>query len=552
MKLIVVESPNKAKTMSAFLPEGFNIIASLGHIMEIPSKGLNVDIENGTFVAVNEIISGKEEIVNTIKSQAEKADEVFIATDCDAEGERIALDIACFIEDKRKIKRAEFHEITKKAVLKAISNPREIDLNKVNSQVARRVLDRLIGYLVSPILWNKVPGGKSAGRVQSVALRLIAEREFEIEAFKAEKFWDVNVALKFGKETVTGVVKTKDKNRFLKEDEAKKAKEIVSKSSPVVSDVEKKKTSRTPQPPFDTGDMQEAASAMLGWPSPKTMEVAQKLFEGGFTTYHRTDSYTISDEALKGCREWIKGKFGDKYLPNQPRTFEQKTKSQEAHECIRPTSLTGEGWSLNDLSEDEKKLLNMIKARFIASQMENMDVEKTNITVSCSDYDVLVEGKSILFDGWSNIWKVDSKEVFLPSIAEGDKPNLVEAKVKLHETRPPERYNDGSLVKKMKKEGVGRPSTWATLVENLVARNYVTKDGKNFVLTQIGREVAVFLIKDFDNFFMDIGFTSKVEEELDRISRGEVNKLDVIKSFYESLDKIVNKEKHQAWAEIFS
>lgn len=551
MKLVIVESPGKINTIKKYLSEDYNVIASVGHIMQIPVKGLNINISDGSFTPLVEIIPGKESVVENIKRQSNYADEVFICTDPDREGHRIFIDVAGFIEDKSKIKRAIFHEITKKAVLNAINNPVEPDINIVHSQVARQVLDRLIGYIVSPMLWDRIPGAKSAGRVQSVALRIVADRELEIESFVVDKFWDIPVSFDIDGKKVLGIVKTKDKNRFSQKDIAEKAKSCIGEIAEV-KDVDKKSTKRAPPSPFDTADMQKSASTMFNWASDKTMEIAQSLYEKGACTYHRTDSYAVSEDAAKMCAEWIKEKFGEKYAPEVVTGFKSKGIAQEAHECIRPTSLSGEGWIANEFTEDEKKLLNMIKARFIASQMENMEVEKTTIIADSGGLEILIEGKSVLFDGWNKVWKSDNKEVFLPKIDVGNKLKIIEVKVKQHETRPPERYNNGTLVEKMKKEGVGRPSTWATAVKSIVEREYVVVDGKNFVLTELGRKAYSFLMSQFDQFFMDIKFTAKVEEELDKIAQGEIDKTSVIKNFYQSLDKYVHKERYDVYSSVFN
>ena len=554
MKLIIVESPTKAKTIRKFVPDGFNVMASAGHIMEIPHKGLNINIEDGSFTPNTEVISGKENIVEEIKEKSNIADEVFIATDCDREGEKISIDIANFIEDKSKIRRSVFHEITKKAILKAIENPRMIDLNMVNSQVARQVIDRLIGYLVSPMLWDRVPGGKSAGRVQSVALRIIAEREAIIKAFVADKFWDIPVKLKFGEDVVNGIVITSSKNRFSDKEKANAAKNEVQDSPLTVQSVDKKTVSKSPNPPFDTASLQTSASTVFSWSVKQTMDVAQSLFEKGCTSYHRTDSFDVNEEAQKSCLEWIEKKFGKEYLPSKPNIYKKKTLSQEAHECIRPTSLSGEGFvenSSSDMTSDEKILLDLIKARFISSQMKDSEQAKTTIIVSAGNQKVLVEGNNVVFDGWNKAWKVKNDDIFLPKIKKDDCPAVSAISIKQHETRPPERFNEGSLVKRLEKEGVGRPSTYANMIESLSNRGYVTKDGKNFVLTDIGKSVFEFLMKEFESFFLDIGFTAKVEEDLDKISDGKEKRIDVIKKFYEDLEKIVYKEKFQALNELF-
>jgi DNA topoisomerase-1 len=555
MKLIIVESPTKAKSISKYLPEGFEILATMGHIFEIPSQGMNVDIEGGTFEPHVVVMPSKQNVAEKITSLSRIAEEVFVCSDPDREGERISFDIASLVEDKSKIKRAVFHEITKKSLNDAIKNSRDVDMNMVNSQIARQVLDRIIGYTVSPLMWNRVEGGKSAGRVQSVALRLVADREFEIEAFQSDKFWDMPVIFKVGEEKVAGIVKTKEKdNRINDVEKANKAKEAMLKSKAIVKSVSNKPTRRSPQSPYDTAGLQKGASTALKWGADKIMEVAQKLFELGKITYHRTDSYFVSDEAQASCREFIKGKFGEAYLPSEKRVYLKKTNSQEAHECIRPTTLISSEWADNSatLTEDEKKLLNLITARFVASQMADVVQAKTTIEVILDPCVVIIEGKKLQFDGWTKVLPSGSKDVLLPDINEGDILNVSEIIVREHETRPPERFNSGSLVEKMEKEGIGRPSTWANIIKNITDKNYIVKiDEKNYALTDIGRGVYKFLMEQFSECFMDIKYTSIVEEELDKISDGTANRHDVVEKFYKTLDGIINKDKYQMWAELF-
>jgi len=554
MKLFIVESPGKVKTIQKYLPDEFYVMASVGHIMEIPRNGLNINVDNGSFDIDVHTIQGKEKVVAEIKEKSKLADEIFICTDCDREGERIAFDVACVIEDedKHKIKRAEFYEITKKAVNQAVKNPRNINLNLVNSQVTRQILDRLIGYLVSPMVWDAVPGGKSAGRVQSVALGLIAEREFQIREFVSEKFWDIPVEFKIGEEKVPGIVKTNLKNRFIDKDLALAAKKEILENDCIVSKVLSSKAKKIPYPPFDTASLQKAASSVLNFSGKETMEICQKLYEAGFQTYLRTDSFSVSDDAYNMCKEYISEKFTDKYLPKERRVYAKKTaNSQEAHECIRPTHLGLGEPEENDLTENERKLYDLVKSRFIASQMQDMLSQKVAVDITSGSQIIGLEARTILFDGWSSVWKSDSKESFLPEISEKQILELSNIEVKDHETRPPDRYNDGSLVAKMEKEGVGRPSTWATLVDNLLSRGYVNKEGKNFYLTLIGENIYLFLNKKFSDFFMNVGFTSSIEEKLDKICQGEINKLEILRDFYDLLNKAINKDRDNYLLSVF-
>lgn len=552
MKLVIVESPGKIPTIQKMLGEDYMVVASYGHICEIDPRELNIDINGGTFKPKIRITPGKENVIRSIRSFAESSEEVFLCTDADREGARMAYDIKCIIKDKSKIRRSEFHEITKKAVTHAIENPHEINMDMVNSQFTRQILDRLIGYTVSPMLWKNVRDAKSAGRVQSVALRLVAEREFEIESFIPEVFWDIPVTFKIGGEEVEGIVVTKDqKNRIDDVEMANLAKKVIEESRPIVKTVVSKMMDRSPKPPFDTASLQKQASSTFGWSGKKTMEVAQKVYEAGYCTYHRTDSFVVSDEAYESCKEFIESEYGPNYVPKTRPVYSKKSRSQEAHECIRPTSMSGASWvEGNDLGKDEQALYDMIRSRFIASQMASMKIEKTTVIISCGKCNVVVEGKSVKFDGWSIMSSLQGKEVFLPKIEKGDVLELVNVYVKEHSTRPSDRFNDGTLVAKMEKEGVGRPSTWAVLVDTLLERGYVTKEGKNFKLTYTGRKVYEFLMSKFGTFFMDIGFTAAMEDELENISQGESDRLKVIRDFYSRLDELINAERNEAWARL--
>ena len=554
MKLVIVESPGKIKTITGCLPDGFEVLASVGHITEIPKKGLNIKIDDGTFDPIVRLAPSKSKVVSLIKNRAAQADEIFLCTDSDREGERISFDLAHIIKAPDKIRRASFQEITKKAVRNAIGNPGKIDRCMVESQVARQVLDRLIGYLVSPMLWGRIEGGKSAGRVQSVALRLIAERELEVRGFTSEDYWTIPVMFGVGNEVLEGLVKTKDKdNKILDKVEMFHLLEEVKSSTPIVTVVDKKLKSKGPYPPFDTAGLQKAASAAFGWTGKKTMDIAQKVYELGLISYHRTDSFAVSDDAYVMASRYIKEQFGDEYLPKERKLYKKKSKSQEAHECIRPTHLGEKGFfDPASLSEDQRKLYDLVVAGFVASQMEDMRYEKTVIIVQCGEVEVIVEGAIQKFDGWTRVWKVKSEDTFLPPVNKGDELKIQEVKSKEHKTKPPSRYNDRSLVSKMEKEGVGRPSTWASLVENLIKRRYIIRNGKNFELTSVGEHVFEFLMERFSGFFMDIKFTSEVEDQLDEISQGNLTRTDVVKKFYDELSKLVYKDRDRMLAGIFS
>jgi len=528
----------------------------MGHITEIPKKGLNVQFdESGGFSAKYRIHPGKTDAVRLIQKCASEAEEIFLCTDLDREGERIAYDLAQAISQPAKIRRATFHEITKSAVLKALKNPRDIDQNLVNSQIARQVLDRLIGYLVSPRVWRNVSGGKSAGRVQSVALRIIAEREFEIGEFEITTFWDAELVFAKGGALFSGcVIKNGKPIRLVQERHTKMLMEHLNKAGGegVVLSVDKQTKSYKPSAPFDTASLQKTASAKFSWTGKKTMTVAQELYELGLITYHRTDSFSISDEAIAACRAHIKDDKGNSYVPESPYVYTKKSRSQEAHECIRPTYMDGTGLlDGSSLTGDQEKMLTMVRDRFIACQMAPAVFQNSVVEIQVNEAVIQVKGRIMEFDGWTCKWQTNSKEAELPLLKKGDRVKISEINLQEHRTKPPDRYNDGTVVAKMEKAGVGRPSTWASLVDTLIKREYIERHGKNFHLTTLGRRVYLYLMSEFEDQFMDIEYTSKVEEELDRISTGEVDKNFVVNEFHQALQDALQRRQNEELAGIF-
>ncbi len=552
--LFIIESPGKIKKIKSILGDGYAVIASYGHIRELPRNGLGIDVENG-FKPEYQISEDKKKVVEQILFMSDKVDDIYLATDMDREGEAIAYSVYECIPDecRKKCKRIIYSEITKKAIQSAIKKGGEIDFKKVDSQIARQILDRLIGFTVSPMMWNRVLGGKSAGRVQSIALRLIAERELEINKFVSNKFWDISVDFNIAGEFVSGMVKTKEKgNKILDEKKVKIACDKMSNATALVKSVSVKDNKRGPYPPFDTASLEKTGSSMFGYSSHDIMEVAQTLYEQGAITYHRTDSFSVSDDAFQMCKEWLINNLGEKYLSSTRRVYEKNNaNAQEAHECIRPTFLNINKDIEDEWSTKEKNIFNLIRSRFIASQMQDVVYGKTDIEVSMPPCIVLITGKVLRFDGWTKIYKTNVKETVIPIVKKGDLLKIKEIIPKEHETRPPDRYNEGSLIEKMEKEGVGRPSTWSSIIKNIIDRGYVLKDKRNFVLTKSGLAVYEFLMGKFESFFMDIKFTSKVERELDKICSGELNRQNVIKEFYETLDSIINKEKYEMWNDLF-
>jgi len=546
MKLLVVESPTKARKIQGFLESGYKVLASLGHIREIPPDGMNIDIQNG-FEPTFQVIKGKGEIVKEIKDEAKKAEVVYLASDPDREGEAIASHIRDILDasSRKKCKRVSYTEITKKAITDAIKNARDIDMNLVSAQKARQVLDRLIGYRASPLLWRTVGKGTSAGRVQSIALKLICERQKEIDEFKPVKYWLVDALLHCtnGDFWARVVVPKQKDNRFLAESDAKKAYDGIKKSTFLLSDIESQEKTIKPNPPFDTTSLTSACSSIFKWGASKTMQVAQNLYQGGRISYIRSDSYSISQEALDAVRKFIGDMAGQRYIPAEPCTYAKKSSAaaQEAHECIRPTHVDDSGDDIED--DDEKKMYNLVRDRFIACQMKPMVVNSVKYTVKASCGETLVaRGQSIVFDGFTKVWRhTKTSNEMLPKAEKGEKLDLKDSKCVANETKPPDRFSDGSLVEKMEADGVGRPATRASILKSLVEKGYVKKDKSAFVPLPIGMRIVEFLAPNFVDFFMDIKFTARLEEELDEIAHGKLKFLDVVTKVYDKLKEEIGK-----------
>lgn len=547
MKLFIVESPGKCGTLRKILGSEYCVEASIGHIRSIPAKGMNIDIENG-FAPKFEVSKGREDVVKKIKKLAAESDEVILATDDDREGEAIAFHLFDVLpkRDQKKCTRITYKEITKAAVTNALKNKRKIDDDMVDAQKARQVLDRLIGYTISPLLWKKVASKTSAGRVQSVALKIVSDRETEIKAFKPTDFWYVDADLKSKKGDFTARVVTKDRdNRYLDqkvlENEYKELESAIYK----VEKVLKKAKSVKPNPPFDTSSLQTTASTLFNWPIKKTAKVAQSLYEKGKVTYIRTDSYSIAPEAVSAARALIKSKVGDTYLPSKANIY-KKTKgaNQEAHECIRPTDCTYTG---DDLGVDDQKLYRLIRERLVACQMKPMIVDTVTYKIKTSSkHSLIAKGQSVSFDGWSKVYRhLSTKNKILPSVVEGESLDLNHLNKIKGATKPPPRYNEGSLVKKMEDEGVGRPSTYPSIMENIRNREYVRGIDKKGTLeaTELGIKVSSYLSDHFDEFIMNVKYTAELEESLDIICNGKATYLDVVKSTYDQMLVTVNKAR---------
>lgn len=553
-KLVIVESPSKAKTIEKYLGKDFRVEASVGHVRDLPksSKGA-VDIQAG-FVPNYVIPPRKKEVVAKLKKDAKKADEIILATDPDREGEAIAWHLiqALGLDDKRakkggggRVSRIVFHEITKDAVQKAMENPRGIDEDLVKAQEARRVLDRLFGYDLSGLIWKKVRYGLSAGRVQSPALRIIMEREREIRAFIPETYFVLTAdsEAKSEKFTLTCSEEPKDKK------EAERIKKVGEKESWKITSVEESQRKRNPYAPFTTSTLQQTASTRLGFSPSRTMRAAQKLYEKGLITYMRTDSNTISKGAQASILKLAEKKYGKEYI--QPRVYKSKSKSaQEAHEAIRITDPSKQKAGNKD---DEKRLYDLIWKRSVSSQMKSAEVVRTKIsanTTTSSDEgeipDFTVNGSRVVFEGWL---KADpgarGEDVEVPKVEEGDDINIAQVDIEEKETTPPPRYSEAGLVKELEKRGIGRPSTYASILKTLQDRKYVDKEGRTLIPTDTGDVVSSFLEEHFDRYVSD-DFTSEMEDELDEIASGEREYEKTLKEFYDPFSKDVKKKEKEA------
>lgn len=537
MKLVIVESPAKAKTIEKYLGKGFTVRASVGHIRDLPKSNKDaVDIEGG-FKPRYQIVKEKAEVIERLHEAAKKADEIILATDPDREGEAIAWHLSEAMKLK-KPKRIVFHEITEHAVQEALAHPRAIDDELVKAQEARRVLDRLFGYDLSGLVWKKVRYGLSAGRVQSPALRILMEREREIRAFVPEKFWALSVDLKTkNKEQFTAICSVEPRD----EKEAKRIYEEAQKKEWSVVSVEESEQRRSPRPPFTTSTLQQVASTRLGFAPSRTMRAAQKLYEAGAITYMRTDSVNLAREAAAQLLHVVETEYGKQYV--QPRVYKTKSKSaQEAHEAIRPTNAHTQNAGHTD---DQKKLYRLIRARSLASQMADAHVLRTKITTNVAGAtipDFAANGSRVIFDGWL---KADpaarGEDVELPKVSPREALTLVEAHTEEKETQPPARYSEAGLVKELEKRGIGRPSTYASIISTLETRGYVEKQGRTLVPTHTGDVVSSFIEEHFGDYISDT-FTAEMENELDEIAEGKREYEKTLKDFYGPFTKAVKSK----------
>lgn len=541
MKLIIVESPTKANTLSKFLGSDYEVDSTRGHIKDLPKSKLSIDIENN-FKPDYQEIEKKKAVIKALKSKAKKASEVYIATDPDREGEAIAEHVRQVISNKDikskvKIQRITFHEITKKAVEEAIAKPSKVNSDLVDAQISRRVLDRLVGYKLSPLLWKKVRRGLSAGRVQSVAVRLIVDRENEIKAFKPEEYWEIyanvtNKPINTNNKFTIQLIKQNIKDKAT----ADKILADLEKAEYKVKDVKKREVKKSPYPPFTTSTMTQAGARLFGWSAKRTMMTAQKLYEEGLITYHRTDSFNLSTDAVNKARIFIAEEYGKPYLPIKPTFWKTHSKSaQEAHEAIRPTNA---GQIIDD------KLYDLIRRRFLASQMNPSLYDETTIDVSAGEYLLRASGQIMIFDGWRKLFPIDSEIVILPEVAKDEELEKEKVWADQKFTLAPPRYNEASLIKTLEKLGIGRPSTYAPIISTIQIRSYVEKIDKAFVPTSIGFAVTEFLVTNFPTE-LDYGFTAEMEEDLDKIADGKIKWETEMKKFWTPFEKrLSNVEKN--------
>ncbi|MFG5126686.1 type I DNA topoisomerase [Campylobacter lari] len=542
--LIIVESPAKAKTIGNFLGKDYEVIASKGHIRDLPKSSFGIKIEDENFKPEYRISNDHSSLVKELKEKAKKAKTIYLATDEDREGEAIAYHIAKAInKDENSLPRIVFHEITKSAIENALNNPRHLDINSVNAQQARRLLDRIVGYKLSPLLNQKIQKGLSAGRVQSAALKIIVDREREIKAFTPLKYFSIDVIFKkdLEAELVEFQNQKIEKLTITNEDRAKLIFENCKNAKFKINNIESKDRKITPPPPFMTSTLQQSASNRLGFNPKKTMMIAQKLYEGvkthqgimGVITYMRTDSLNIAKEALEEVRKLIKDEFGKEYLPAKANIYTTKAKgAQEAHEAIRPTNLSFTPKLANEfLDKDEAKLYTLIYNRFIASQMQAAISQSQNVFVSSNDAIFKISGRKILFDGYYKAYGDMDKDKILPLLNLNDELNIQDIQLNSHFTEPPSRYSEAGLVKKLENLGIGRPSTYAPTISLLSARDYVRIDKKQLIPNEIAFNVIEVLEQNFSDI-VDSDFTFKMEESLDEIAEGKLDWQELLREFY--------------------
>jgi len=552
--LVIVESPAKAKTISKYLGSKYIVKASMGHIRDLPKSQIGVEIENN-FEPKYITIRGKGAVLKELKNASKKVKRVFLAADPDREGEAIAWHLAHYLElGEDEPCRVVFNEITKQAVKEAFKSPRKINLHLVNAQQARRILDRLVGYKISPLLWKKVKKGLSAGRVQSVAVKLIIDRENEIKEFVPEEYWSITAKLKHGKETFEAKFHSMgDKKELRSEEEVQQVLSAIANSEFVVTEVKEKERLRHPSPPFITSTLQQEAARKLNFRAAKTMSVAQQLYEGidlgkegtvGLITYMRTDSTRISPVAQEEARQYIAEKFGAGFVPEAPRNYVRKTgNAQDAHEGIRPSSVLRTPDDVKPyLNRDQFRLYKLIWERFVASQMASAVMDTLTVDLTASNAVFRAIGSKVKFPGFMKVYVegnddgVTEEDRFLPALKVGDKVQKLGIEPKQHFTQPPPRYTEARLVRALEEMGIGRPSTYAPTLETIQKRGYVAIEDKKFVPTELG-ELVIQLMSEFFPEILDVDFTAQMEEKLDSVEEGKVDWVKVLDAFYSSFEK---------------
>ena len=571
--LVIVESPAKAKTISKYLGNEYIVKSSVGHIRDLPkgkSKNVakritlpkNISLEEKKELKVKQerdrlirrmgvdpdnawsveyqIIPEKEKVIKDLKKAAKNVDHIYLATDLDREGEAIAWHLKEALGNKHSYSRVRFNQITKTAILDSFSDPQEIDLDLVKAQQARRFLDRVVGFELSPLLWKKIARGLSAGRVQSVALRLLAEREGLIQEFIPEEFWEISMILENdSKQVINFKLSRKKSDPLLKEKEALEIESLIKESSLKIDEIVKKPTRTKPRPPFITSTLQQSASTRLGFNVKRTMRVAQKLYEAGFITYMRTDAPSLSKDSIQDARNFITQNIGEKYLTNAPRIYSSTENAQEAHEAVRPTNAFLKASDLIGTSEEEQKLYDLIWQQYIASQMPDAEYLSTSVKINLGQYTFSATGREIVFDGYSKIMNSSGKdkdEEILPSLDENEILNLNKLNLDKKFTKPPARFSEAALVKELEKKGIGRPSTYAAIISTIQERGYVEIQNRRLFVKKIGHIVTERLVENFDKI-MDYDFTANFENNLDRVADGELEWKKVLDDFYDAFKR---------------
>ena len=555
-KLVIVESPSKAATIKKYLGSGYSVVASMGHIIDLPKSQLGIDVEAG-FVPRYITIRGKGDLVKSLKREAKNASKVFLATDPDREGEAISWHLANLLDiDKSAKCRVTFNEITKKAVTAGIKEPREIDESLVDAQQARRVLDRIVGYKISPILWRKVRKGLSAGRVQSVATKLICDREKEINDFDSKEYWTIDAYLYAGKKKFVSSFYGKGgkKTDIPDSERADRILKAIDGGEYTVTSIKKAEKKKTSAPPFITSTLQQEAGRKLSFTSQRTMQAAQQLYEGinikgkgqiGLITYMRTDSLRVSDEALSEARSFIEANYGKEYLPAKAKVYKTKKNAQDAHEAIRPTTPSLTPDSIKDsLTNDQYKIYKIIWDRFMASQMTDAIFDTVSADIDVNGYTFRAAGSSVKFAGFSLLYMEsgdtdEKKETKLPELNKGDVLKCDKVESEQHFTQPPARYTEASLIKTLEEKGIGRPSTYSPIITTIIARGYVVRSKKSLMPTELGSIVNSIMCENFEDI-VDVAFTATMEERLDKVEEGKLDWHNLISDFYNPFEKTLS------------